>query len=79
MKVHRTECVDVEKKQSRRAWLVMLVLGLVNLFGGVWLFTVPDDGSRGPRLPLTSTEGAIFCLTVGAVLVVTGLRARWKH
>ena len=71
--------LTLEKKQSRHAWLFMFVLGLANLVGGVWLFTVPDDGSRGPRLPLTSTEGAFLCLTVGAVLVVMGLRARSKR
>jgi len=65
-----------KRKESRHAWLLLVTVGLLNLAGGVWMFTQPDDGSRGGRLHLTMTEWVCLSLVTGTALVIFGLRKR---
>jgi len=69
----------MKKDTSLRSKTILALLALLFIAAGVWALVSPDDGSRGPRLPLTSTEAGIVCLVVGVVAAVAAIRTRSRR
>ena len=67
------------KRDSVRTQAIMTVLALVFLIAGVWALVSPDDGSRGPRFPLTSTEAGLICIVAGVLAAFAAFRTRAKR